>query len=32
MNETIVDEELIGTQFSLEQEEVEEKDEVRMGL
>jgi hypothetical protein len=32
MNETIVDEELIGTQFSLEQEEEEEKDEVRMGL
>jgi len=29
MNETIVDEELIGTQFSLEQEEEEEKDEVR---
>jgi hypothetical protein len=29
MNETIVDEELIGTQFSLEQEEEEEeKDEV----
>jgi hypothetical protein len=30
MNETIVDEELIGTQFSLEhEEEAEEKDEVR---
>jgi hypothetical protein len=28
MNETIVDEELIGTQFSLEQEEEEKKDEV----
>jgi hypothetical protein len=28
MNETIVDEELIGTQFILEQEEEEEKDEV----
>jgi hypothetical protein len=28
MNETIVDEELIGTQFSLEQEKEQEKDEV----